>query len=603
MKDERKKLTSASAYYAGVFLLLSGKLEKAKEYADKSLKLNRTSTDAMSLKGWAEICLNAKITTNILDLFEKALGNGRNFDASLGQMKYHQLNNDFETAISILNHLSVRYPELNIPLVEKMKTQLSSWNWDHSVETAARILNLETTNIEALRIKTLVLICRDGNYKAGLATLQYLYSAMTKVEPINCDLYLQIAQLFSRVCGRNPEILECTLAFVEKASQMSPGNADYITEMGYHSILMGRYKEATKYFRSATKLDDSSILALCGLTLCQIAESGPNEQVQQQVEFLNELLGTAKNPLILFMSAKIEQKNPDKAISLLVQACEQQFKNLKTLAYGAEYLRIFDPDFLLQVINELLQYSPVQSTVIVGQIVSKETLHISLKHSLNILEAIVKACPGLVQAVYQLAKVEFLCGEIAAAATTLQRILQDIDPTYTDAHLLIAQIHIQQEHYQRAAQSIEIGLSNNFDVRNNPMYHLLNGIIKKSQLQYEEALKSFQTALNIRNIKISSPTKSRYAEVTLTLADRVTLYLQMIDVYILTNQSIEASKMMEHALGEFNGTPEEGRVIIANADLLLQQGNISQAIQLLHTIQPGQPYYLQVNKYFKGRFL
>lgn len=394
LKEERKKLTSASAYYASVFLLFSGKVEKAKEYADKSLKLNRASTDAMSLKAWSEIYLNTKMSASILDLFEKALGNGRNFDASLGQMKYHQLNNDFETAISILNHLSVRYPELNIPLVEKMKTQLASWNWDHSIETVARILNLEQTNIEALRVKALVLICRDGNYIAGLATLQYTYSAMAKVEPTNCDLYLQIAQLFSLVCGRHPEILQCTLAFVEKASQMSPGNADYITEMGYHSILLGRYKEAIKYFRSATKLDDSSILALCGLTLCQLTEFGSNEQVQQQVEFLNELLGTNKNPLILFMSAKLEQNNPEKAISLLIQACELHFKNLKMLAYGAEYLRHFNPDFLLQVINELLQYSPIQSTVIVGQVISKDTLHISLKHSLNILDQIVQACPG-----------------------------------------------------------------------------------------------------------------------------------------------------------------------------------------------------------------
>lgn len=126
------------------------------------------------------------------------------------------------------------------------------------------------------------------------------------------------------------------------------------------------------------------------------------------------------------------------------------------------------------------------------------------------------------------------------------------------------------------------------------MYHLLNGIIKKSQSEYEEALKSFQTALNFKNIRISSPTKSKHKDVDLTLSDRVTLYLQMIDVYIITNQPVEASKLMDHALEEFNGTPENGRVIVANADLLLQQGNITQAIQLLRSIQPGQSYYLHV---------
>lgn len=597
LKDERKQLTTQSAYYAGVFLLLSAKLEKAKEYAVKSLKLLRTSTDAMVLKGWAELLINLKLSVTTLELFDNALAIGKHFDANLGQIKYHQINNDFEAAISVINHLSIRYPELTVPLVEKMKTQLSSWNWDHCNETAARILNLEPTNIEALRIKTLGLICHDGNYSGGLKSLQRLYSALNKVEPTNCDLYLHIAQLFARTCGRNHDIIECTFLFVEKASQMSPAIADYITEMGYHLILLGRYKEAAKYFRSATKLDDSSIQALCGLTLCQMAESGPTEQVTQQIEFLNEIQGTIKSPLLLFMSAKIVEENPDKAIALLIEACEIQFKNLKTMAYGTEYLRSFDPDFLLQATNELLQYSPIQSMVIVGQIISKETLHISLKHSLNMLEAIVKACPGLVQAVYLLAKVEFLCGEIAASAATLQRILQDIDPTYTDAHLLIAQIHIQQEHYPRAAQSLEICLSHNFDVRDNPLYHLLNGIIKKSQLQFEEALKCFQLAMNICGIsnQTMSPKKTKNGEkyLMLTLADKVTLYLQMIDIYMLTSQPNDAAKLMRLALDEFTNTPEEGRVIIANADLALQQGNIPKVLQLLQNIQPGQPYYLQ----------
>lgn len=599
LKIERKQLSTQSAYYAGVFLLLSGKVEKAKEYAEKSLKLLRNSTDAMVLKGWTELLLNAKVGSSTLNLFDKVLANGKHFDASLGQTRYHQLNTDFEAAISVLNHLSIRYPELNVPLVEKMKTQLASWNWDHCIETSVRILNLEPTNIEALRIKILALICRDGNYEAAVKQLHHLYTALCKVEPTNCELFLSVAQLFSRVCGRHPTVLECTAMFVDKASQMASSNVEYLTEMGYHAVLMGRHKEATKYFRAATKLDDSSIVALCGLTLCQMADSGATEQVVQQIEFLNEIQGATKNALLLYMSARIVQSDADKAISMLIEACEIQFKNLKTMAYGVEYMRCFDPDFLLQITDELLQYSPVQSTIIVGQVIAKETLHISLKHSLNILEAIVKACPGLVQAVYRLAKVEFLCGEISEAAATLQRILQDLDPTYTDAHLLIAQIHIQQEHYQRAAQSLEICLSHNFDVRDNPMYYLLNGLIKKSQSQYDDALKCFQTAMNICRLNEKwSPSKANDKDKAnaLTLADKMTLYLEMIDIYMQTNQSVDVMKLMDLALEEFANTPEEGRIIIANADLVLQQGSLPRVMQLLQSIQPGQPYYLQVRR-------
>lgn len=597
LKEERRKMTSATAYYCGVFLLLSGKVEKAKEYAEKALKLQKTLVDAMILKGWAELELNTKAGKSTLELFTKATINSKNLDAYLGQIRYHRLNNDFEAAITILNQLAVRYPDFNVPLMEKMKTQLASWNWDQALETSSRILNIEPTNIEALRTKVLVLTCRDGNYKAAATGLHYLFTSMAKIEANNCDLYMQMAQTFSRVSGRNEEILNCTMMFAEKAAQLAPSNAEYLTEVGYQLILQGRHKDATKYFRSATKLDDSSIGSLCGLTLCQMAESGSSEQVMQQIEFLNEVQGSTKIPLLLYMTSKMHATDPDKAIALLVQSCEVQFKNLQTLPFGLEYLRFFDPDFLLQVIRELLQYSPIQSTVIVGQIISKETLHISLKHSLNILESVVKACPGLVQAVYQLAKVKYLCGEVSASAMTLQKILQDLDPMYTDAHLLIAQIHIQQEHYERASQSLEVCLSHNFQVRDNPMYHILNGIIKKSQQQYEEAMKYFSTAMNIGGLNKQSPTKQNQSKDQqhngLTLADKVTLHLQMIELYTLTGQHVEATKLMDKAYSEFSNTPEEGRLIIANAELALEQGNIAKVIDLLKDINAGQPYYLQ----------
>lgn len=233
LRDERKQLSANGAYFAAVFLFMSGKVEKAREYADKALKLNKQLIDALVLKGWCNLGLQSNAAAATLDLFEAGLSKGMNIDACLGQVKCHQINNDFDTAISVLIKLSVRYPELNIPLIEKMKTQLANWSWDHAMETAARILNLEPTNIEALRIKSLILFCRDGNTAAGLHTLKKLFETMAAVEGNNCDLYLHIGSMFARLCGRNAEVLSCTTMFVEKAAQMSPGNADYITELGY----------------------------------------------------------------------------------------------------------------------------------------------------------------------------------------------------------------------------------------------------------------------------------------------------------------------------------------------------------------------------------
>lgn len=207
----------------------------------------------------------------------------------------------------------------------------------------------------------------------------------------------------------------------------------------------------------------------------------------------------------------------------------------------------------------------------------------------------------MVEGVYLLARVQYLSGDTTFAARTLQRILQDIDPSYTEAHLLMAQIHIQQQAYQRASQSLEICLSHNFKVRENPFYHLLNGIIQKNQTLYDEAIKSFLTAMNLCGISHSnvsimklSPMKGPVKNSTnLGVVDRVTLYLEAISVYTVLNQTAEANKLMAAALEEFSNTPEKGRLIISNADIFLKQGNSKKALDLLGSIQPTQPYYLQ----------
>lgn len=603
LKEEKKHLSSQSSYYAGIFLFLSGKIEKAKEYAEKSLKLVHTSIDAKVLKGWCELLLLRNVDKPFLE--DTGLEYGKNLDAFLLQVNYHQHNNDFETAINILNHLSIRYPDTNIPLVEKMKLQLASWNWETSKDTASRIINLEPNNIDALCIKALGLICHEGNSDSGLIYLKQLYSALAKNEPTNADLYLYFAQLFSRTCSRKEEILNCTMLFTEKAYQLSPISAEYLTELGFQSILLGRYKEAVKHFRAATKLDDSALHALCGLTICQMSESGISEQVKQQIEFLCEIQGNQKNPLLLYMSALIIENDTSKSLSLLTEACEAHFKNLKTVPYGTEYLRRFDSDFLIDLTNQFLQYSPSQSTIMFDQVVSKRALDISLKHCLNILEAIVKAYPGSEIAMYILAKVEFLSDDTDAATATLQRLLSVINTSNYDAYLLLAQINIQQKLYQRANQNLETCLSYNFEVREKPMYHLVYGVIKKHQLQLEEAQKSFQVALNICEVLSAKPNQFKVKRSEehngLALTDRVTLNLQMIDVYLLMNQQTEAIRLMERSFEEFSKTPEEGRITIASADIALELGKVDKAINYLQNIQPGQSYYIQVSAFFHTR--
>lgn len=615
LKQERKNLSPTSSYYAAVFLFLSGRIDKAKEYTDKVLKVYTDHPEALTLKGWCELRLKTSAQRNTLELFTRALKIKKSIDASLGQVKYYQMFNDIENALTTLNQISIRYPELNIPLVEKMKTQLGNWNWDHNLETLNRILEQEFLNIEALQTKAITEICREGNYNNALTTLHKLYDAVAKIEGSNAELFAQISQLIAKISGKNYLILNEAYKFADKAIQMSPGNAQYISDIGFICAQQEKFKDANKFFRQATKLDDNSVIALCGLTYCTLLESGPNEQARQQIDFLTEIQGDTKIPLLLYMSAKLNEDS-DQAVKQLIEACEMQFKNLQTLPFGAEYLRVFDAVFLLDVATELLKYSPIQEMVAVGEVLSRDSLHITLTTCLNILDAIVKACPGMVEGVFQLARVQYLSGDITIATRTLQRILHDIDPSFTDAHLLMAQIFIQQGAMQRALQNLEICLSHNFKVRENPFYHLLNGIIQKSQTLYDEAIKSFLTAMTLSGIKHSgasiiklSPVKKVEKPVLLGLVDKVSLFIEAVQTYNLMGKSEEANKLMVTAMEEFANTPEKGRLIISNADIFLQQGHSKRALEVLASIQPKQPYYLQAKtkmaniylKYHKDR--
>ena len=55
------------------------------------------------------------------------------------------------------------------------------------------------------------------------------------------------------------------------------------------------------------------------------------------------------------------------------------------------------------------------------------------------MEPLTKAVPGLIHGIYFLAKVKYISGEVDPAKVNLQRIL-DKDPSYSDAHILMAQV-------------------------------------------------------------------------------------------------------------------------------------------------------------------
>lgn len=54
---------------------------------------------------------------------------------------------------------------------------------------------------------------------------------------------------------------------VERALSLAPGDSDLATELGYQMVLLGRTKEAMKWYKTAMTLDETSVAALTGIVL------------------------------------------------------------------------------------------------------------------------------------------------------------------------------------------------------------------------------------------------------------------------------------------------------------------------------------------------
>lgn len=610
--SNRQQNSVESLYSAAVFLFLVHEYSKSKRYINRILQIDEKHEASLILKNWLLLHLERQneLSVDDLQLLEEMCTGDYIIGASLLLVHYYNSRSKFDISTNLLNRLSIRYPEINMPLVAKMDTRLAALNFEQAYEISLRIINLEPTNIQALCVKAFLLIAHEGDIKGGISSLQQLLVATERMEEEgNMHLMLRICQLFARISSRNPDVLNLTLRFIEKQTQTSTSSdIEFVTELGNQRLLLGNIKEANVCFRSVLRAEKDHYRALSGVILCQLLDqNGTIESIRQQIEYLVQLetLNNNRHPFTLYLRAKL-LSNADEAVALLIEAVELHMKRLENQLYSLEYVHLLNPDFLLLIIMEMLYYCPIQLQK--KQCLPIDThVHISLKEAINVLDIVLKCCPSNIQAIFLRAKIHVLCGEINIASKYLLRIINDLDPMYTAAYLLLAKNHIQSEHYSKALQYLELALSHNFTVRCNATYNLMVGIVMRKLRKFQDAEKSFKTALSLLNVRVKLSNqellgveKIHAADPDLnnfTVADKVTLYLELISTLkdIGDSKSLqESERLLAYAMQEFNNTPEEGRLLIAQAEFLTQSGQIQKTIELLSNVKPEQTYYIQV---------
>lgn len=547
LKEEKKQGNAMSFYYAGLFLSLAEKYEKASEYINKSLKKDPNNLDAIILKGWNDMYMSmGEMQMSILDYLELALSKSdRNIEALLGLAKFKYFAKDYEASNLTLDRLIVNNPGQVVPLIEKLKNEFSMQKWEVIYDTVERIFSLEPDNIDALKVRIFLALCKNSDYIEAADQLNNFFATLENEETHNGYQFYNTTQIFSKVCGRSSAVLSQVYRFAQYASEMYPNNVDYLSEVGYQCILQGKYKDSQSFFKAASKIDSNSITALCGLTLCQMYENGPTEQIAQQVELLFEMQGMTKLPILYLLTAQLNVKNSAKSISYLNTAYEAKIQYAELYPFSLAYIKELDPDFLLEVYKEYRKHLPKKPFVIVGYLLYSQEGNISsVMHCYNILNKVCEACPGLLTAMYELAKLKFLYG-YASDAQKLAQQVGELDSTHAGSQILLAQIYIQQQAFSKASQCLEMCLSYNFKVRDSAMYHFLNGIILKNGNQHEDALSSFVISLQIATSKNTASNLSRLYDSDLNIIDKATLYLQIIELQTYLGQFAEAGKTMQ----------------------------------------------------------
>ncbi|NXL43527.1 TT21B protein, partial [Podilymbus podiceps] len=587
MKEQRKTAGQQALYFAGLFLWHLGREDKAREYVDRMIKVSGGGKEGLILKAWLDLtCGKETHIKKAVKYFDEALQEGNDVFALLGKAQYFEVRQNYSGALEIVNQIIANFPNFIPAFIKKMKLQLALQDWEQAVETAHRLLQKDALNLEAIRMEALHYLCREGNISEASARLGDLIKALDRLEPRNSQLFCKMALAFSRTVSMlffffplssiHRSVLD--LFFLLISPFMKNLRREKVNS-GKQSMYLTMKTNCNKMFKCIT-----------GIIRCQLIQ-GQLEDAEQQLEFLNEIQQSiGKSGELSFLRAVLamkKHKRQEEVIALLNDVLDTHFSSLHGFPLGVEYFEKLNPDFLLEITKEYLNFCPAQPAS-PGQTPSP-----LLKHCASVLETVVKTVPGLQQAVFLIAKVKYLSGDIEAAHSNLQYCLER-NPSYADAHLLMAQVYLAQNNTKLCSQSLELCLSYNFEVREHPVYHLIKAQTQKKMGELSEAIKTLQMAKNLPGMrKSTASSKTKGKRIEIDASDRVSVFLELVEAHRLNGEPHEAAIILQDAINEFSGTPEELRVVIANADLAIAQGDVEQALTMLRNTTPEQPYFVQ----------
>ncbi|XP_048122953.1 tetratricopeptide repeat protein 21B [Alosa alosa] len=597
LRSSRKRAGEKALLYAAMTLWLLGHCAKGRDYIDRAVKMSNSSPQALIMKGWMLLSSETdQQRSQAVHCFDSGVQDSIHVFGLIGKVEFFLMKQNYSWAMDVVNQVIASFPSFTPALSLKMAVFMASQDWEHVREMCDRIFEHDKWNLRARQMMVILALAKDGDLAQAKDHLQSLISALEMQEPSNPKLHADMVLPISRLCVQSDAaVLQVLVPFLLRVHAKATGDADVANELGHLLLIQGKPKEATKWFSTALKAEESSLTALTGLVRCQLL-SGEEVEAAQQLEFLTEIQQTiGRSADVSFLRALSLNRNggeQESVTSLLKEAVELHLLQLRGVPLGPDYLYRLDPNFLFQVV--LLHLSYIQTEVHA----QGQPLPFGLKHCVMILDVVLRAAPGILTCSYLTAFVKFLSGDCKVAQTYLSQCLER-EPTLAPAHVLQARIHLAARDYKQCLSSLECGVSHNFQVRELPGYHLLKARCQREMGDLEEAIRSLRLLMSLPGIRRPIPGRQD----SFTSSERASVFLELAHTLRLNGEEHEATKVMQDAILSFADTPEESRVLVANVDLALAKNLVDTAISMLRSVEPSQPNYIKAKEKMAAIYL
>ncbi|KAG5852524.1 hypothetical protein ANANG_G00063340 [Anguilla anguilla] len=96
VKEDRKTASPKGLYYAGLFLWLLGRNDKAREYIDRMIKVSNSAKEGLILKGWIELTSGKDAYAKKAGkYFDEGLKEKADIFALMGKARYYEFRQNY----------------------------------------------------------------------------------------------------------------------------------------------------------------------------------------------------------------------------------------------------------------------------------------------------------------------------------------------------------------------------------------------------------------------------------------------------------------------------------------------------------------------------